>query len=422
MSEERVTLQMIKEAQERLKGVAQKTGLSYSNSVSDLAGCEVYLKLENLQRTGSFKLRGAYNKVASLTPEEREKGVIAASAGNHAQGVALAASEYGCQSVICMPKHAPLSKITATRGYGANVVLYGDFFDEAAAKAVELTTEHGYTFVHPFNDPEVIAGQGTIALEIIEQLPEVDAIVAPIGGGGLISGLAVAAKNVNPKIKVIGVQTENMPSMKESIEKGQVITYNGKATLADGIAVKTPGDLTYDICKKYVDEIVTVDESEIASAILILLERGKTVAEGAGAVPVAALMSGKISGIRNKKVAALVSGGNIDVKGKNVVCLLSGGNIDVNNMTRVINQGLIKSQRKIFFQTVIPDVPGELVKLLTLIAGTNANVLSITHERSQHGIDMGMTAVSLELETANEKHVEKLMTMLKDHHYFVTLK
>ena len=378
MSEERVTLQMIKEAQERLKGVAQKTGLSYSNSVSDLAGCEVYLKLENLQRTGSFKLRGAYNKVASLTPEEREKGVIAASAGNHAQGVALAASEYGCQSVICMPKHAPLSKITATRGYGANVVLYGDFFDEAAAKAVELTTEHGYTFVHPFNDPEVIAGQGTIALEIIEQLPEVDAIVAPIGGGGLISGLAVAAKNVNPKIKVIGVQTENMPSMKESIEKG----------------------------KKYVDEIVTVDESEIASAILILLERGKTVAEGAGAVPVAALMSGKISGIRNKKVAALVS----------------GGNIDVNNMTRVINQGLIKSQRKIFFQTVIPDVPGELVKLLTLIAGTNANVLSITHERSQHGIDMGLTAVSLELETANEKHVEKLMTMLKDHHYFVTLK
>ncbi|MCI6924953.1 MAG: threonine ammonia-lyase, partial [Megasphaera elsdenii] len=356
--------------------------------------------------TGSFKLRGAYNKVASLTPEEREKGVIAASAGNHAQGVALAASEYGCQSVICMPKHAPLSKITATRGYGANVVLYGDFFDEAAAKAVELTTEHGYTFVHPFNDPEVIAGQGTIALEIIEQLPEVDAIVAPIGGGGLISGLAVAAKNVNPKIKVIGVQTENMPSMKESIEKGQVITYNGKATLADGIAVKTPGDLTYDICKKYVDEIVTVDESEIASAILLLLERGKTVAEGAGAVPVAALMSGKISGIRNKKVAALVS----------------GGNIDVNNMTRVINQGLIKSQRKIFFQTVIPDVPGELVKLLTLIAGTNANVLSITHERSQHGIDMGMTAVSLELETANEKHVEKLMTMLKDHHYFVTLK
>ena len=406
MSEQQVTLQMIQEAQERLKGVAQKTGLSYSNSVSDLAGCKVFLKLENLQRTGSFKLRGAYNKVASLTPAEREKGVIAASAGNHAQGVALAASEYGCQSVICMPKHAPLSKIAATKGYGANVVLHGDFFDEAAAKAVELTAEHGYTFVHPFNDPEVIAGQGTIALEIMEQLSDVDAIVAPIGGGGLISGLAVAAKSVNPKIKVIGVQTENMPSMKVSLENGQAIAYNGKATLADGIAVKVPGDLTFSICQKYVDEVVTVDESEIASAILILLERGKTVAEGAGAVPVAALMNGKISGIRNKKVAALVS----------------GGNIDVNNMTRVINQGLIRSQRKIFFQTIIPDGPGELVKLLSIIADTSANVLSITHERSQHGISMGTTAVSLELETANEKHVEKLMNVLRDNHYFVMMK
>lgn len=406
MSEERVTLKMVQEAQERLKGVAQETGLAYSNSVSDKAGCQVYLKLENLQRTGSFKLRGAYNKVASLTPEEREKGVIAASAGNHAQGVALAASEYGCQSVICMPKHAPLSKVMATRGYGANVVLYGDFFDEAAAKAEELTKEHGYTFVHPFNDPEVIAGQGTIALEIMQQLPDVDAIVAPIGGGGLISGLAVAAKSVNPKIKVIGVQTENMPSMKESVEQGHIITYNGKATLADGIAVKTPGDLTYEICKKYLDDIVTVDENEISEAILWLLERGKTVAEGAGAVPTAALMNGRISGLRNKKVVALVS----------------GGNIDVNNVQRVINQGLIKSQRKIFFQTIIPDTPGELVKLLTLIAGTNANVLSIIHERSQHGVEMGQTAVSLELETANAKHVEQLISMLKDNHYYVTMK
>lgn len=406
MSEEKVTLKMVQEAQERLKGVAQVTGLAYSNSVSDKAGCQVYLKLENLQRTGSFKLRGAYNKVASLTPEEREKGVIAASAGNHAQGVALAASEYGCQSVICMPKHAPLSKVMATRGYGANVVLYGDFFDEAAAKAEELTKEHGYTFVHPFNDPEVIAGQGTIALEILQQLPDADAIIAPIGGGGLISGLAVAAKSVNPKIKVIGVQTENMPSMKESIEKGHIITYDGKATLADGIAVKTPGDLTYEICKKYLDDIVTVDENEISEAILWLLERGKTVAEGAGAVPTAALMNGRISGMRNKKVVALVS----------------GGNIDVNNIQRVINQGLVKSQRKIFFQTVIPDTPGELVKLLSLIAGTNANVLSITHERSQHGVDMGQTAVSLELETANAKHVEQLIAMLKDNHYYITMK
>lgn len=403
---EQVTLKMVQEAQERLKGVAQKTGLSYSNSVSKLSDCKVYLKMENLQRTGSFKLRGAYNKVASLTPEEREKGVIAASAGNHAQGVALAASVYGRQSTICMPKHAPLMKVAATKGYGANVVLHGDFFDEAAAKAEELTKEHGYTFVHPFNDPEVIAGQGTIALEIIEQMPDVDAIVAPIGGGGLISGLAVAAKSVNPKIKVIGVQTANMPSMKNSIDHGKILTCNGKATLADGIAVKTPGDLTYDICSRYLDDIVIVDETEIAGAILWLLERCKAVSEGAGAVPVAALMNGKISGLHGKKVAALIS----------------GGNIDVNNMTRIINSGLLRSWRKVFFSTIIPDQPGELVKLLSLIAETNANVLSVTHERSQHGVGIGYTAVSFELETANEKHVEHLMELLRDQHYQVTIK
>ena len=403
---ELVTLKMVQEAQERLKGVAQKTGLSYSNSVSKLSDCKVYLKMENLQRTGSFKLRGAYNKVASLTPEEREKGVIAASAGNHAQGVALAASVYGCQSTICMPKHAPLMKVAATKGYGANVVLHGDFFDEAAAKAEELTKEHGYTFVHPFNDPEVIAGQGTIALEIIEQMPDVDAIVAPIGGGGLISGLAVAAKSVNPKIKVIGVQTANMPSMKNSIDHGKILTCNGKATLADGIAVKTPGDLTYDICSRYLDDIVIVDETEIAGAILWLLERCKAVSEGAGAVPVAALMNGKISGLHGKKVAALIS----------------GGNIDVNNMTRIINSGLLRSWRKVFFSTIIPDQPGELVKLLSLIAETNANVLSGTHELSQHGVGIGYTAVSFELETANEKHVEHLMELLRDQHYQVTIK
>ena len=406
MSKDIVTLQMIQEARKRLSQVARETSLIYSYSVSHLSNCDVWLKLENLQRTGSFKLRGAYNKVASLTPEEREKGVIAASAGNHAQGVALAASVYGCQSTICMPKHAPLTKVMATRGYGANVVLHGDFFDEAAAKAVELTKEHGYTFVHPFNDPLVIAGQGTISLEIIEQLPDVDVIVAPIGGGGLISGLAVAAKKVNPKIKIIGVQTENMPSMKESIAQGHILTVNGKISLADGIMVKTPGDVTYELCKHYVDDIVTVNETEIAGAILLLLERVKTVAEGAGAVPVAALMNNKISGLRNKKVAALVS----------------GGNIDVNNMTRVINSGLLRSWRKVFFETVIPDQPGELVKLLTLISESNANVLSITHERSQHGVSMGYTAVSFELETANEKHVEQLMATLKDHQYHVILK
>jgi len=405
-SKPEVTLKMVQEAQGRLKGVAQKTGLSFTNSVSDVADCKVWLKLENLQRTGSFKLRGAYNKVASLTQEERDKGVIAASAGNHAQGVALAASVYGCQSTICMPKHAPLSKIAATRSYGANVVLFGDFFDEAAAKANELAEKNGYTFVHPFNDPLVIAGQGTIALEIIDQLPDVDAIVVPIGGGGLIAGIAAAAKSVNPKIKIIGVQTENMPSMQTSINQGKILTVEGKASLADGITVKTPGDLTFELVKKYVDDIVTVYETEIAEAILWLIERVKTVAEGAGAVPVAALMNGKITGLRNKKVAAMVS----------------GGNIDVNQMTRIINGGLLKSWRKAYFNTVIPDRPGELVRLLSIVSESGANILSVTHERSQHGIEIGYTAVSLELETINEKHVERLMKQLKDKQYQVSIK
>ena len=298
MAQDCITLQMIEEARERLKGVAQKTGLSYTNSVSRTADCRVYLKLENHQRTGSFKLRGAYNKVATLTDEERDRGVIAASAGNHAQGVALAASSYGCKSTVCMPKHAPLMKIAATKGYGADVVLHGDFFDEAAAKAAELAEKHDYTFVHPFNDPYVMAGQGTVGLEVLEQLPETEVIVVPVGGGGLISGIDVAAKSINPKIKIIGVQAANMPSMQRSVKDGKIAACNGKATLADGIAVKTPGELTFDICRRYVDDIVTVDEGEIAEAILWLIERVKTVAEGAGASPVAALMNGKISGIQ----------------------------------------------------------------------------------------------------------------------------
>lgn len=406
MSTAKVTLEMVREAQARLQGVAHKTTLTHTRSISEMSGCDVFLKLENLQRTGSFKLRGAYNKVASLTPAEREKGVIAASAGNHAQGVAMAATAYGCKSTICMPAHAPLAKVAATRGYGADVVLHGDFFDEAAAKAAELAAEHGYTFVHPFNDPQVIAGQGTISLEILDDLPDVDAIVAPIGGGGLISGIAIAAKSIRPDIKIIGVQASNMPSMKVSVAAGAVTTVDGKASLADGITVKTPGDLTFDICRQYVDDIVTVDESEIATAILWLIERAKLVSEGAGAVPTAALMSGKIPSLNGKKVAALVSGGNIDVI----------------NVARIINNGLIQTWRKVYFSTIMPDKPGELVKLLQLLAQLNVNILSVTHERTQHGLSMGYTVVSLEAETANEEHVRKMMETLQQHDYQVTLK
>lgn len=406
MNSEHVTLAMVKEAQERLRGVAHHTTLTHTRSISELSGCDVYLKLENLQRTGSFKLRGAYNKVASLTPEERQKGVIAASAGNHAQGVALAATEYGCKSTICMPKHAPLSKVAATKGYGANVVLYGDFFDEAAAKAQELAKEHGYTFVHPFNDPLVIAGQGTISLEILADMPDVDAIIVPIGGGGLISGVAIAAKSMNPNIKIIGVQAKNMPSMRNSVVAGKILTVPGEASLADGIMVKTPGDLTFAICQDYVDDIVTVSEKDISTAILQLLERSKIVAEGAGAVPTAALMSGKLASLRGKKVVALVS----------------GGNIDVNSVGRVINNGLVQTWRKLFFSTIVRDQPGELLKLLTILADANANVLSITHERSQHDMGMGYTAVSMEIETVNEDHVERILQSMKEHGYTVTVK
>ena len=397
---EAVTLEMVQEAQKRLQGVAQKTGLSFANSVSKIADCQVYLKMENLQRTGSFKLRGAYNKVASLTPEEREKGVIAASAGNHAQGVALAASAYGCQSTICMPKHAPLSKVAATRGYGANVVLYGDFFDEAAAKAVELTKEHGYTFVHPFNDPEVIAGQGTIGLEILERMPDADTVIVPIGGGGLISGIACAIKSLKPDCRVIGVQAENAPSMKKSLEENKMITLDSVSTIADGIAVKTPGDLTYAMCQKYVDEVVTVSEEEIAAAILVLLEKMKMVAEGAGATSVAAAMFGKV-----------------DMEGHKVVSVLSGGNIDVNLLSKIIDLGLIKTGRKAILNLNVIDKPGNLSRVIDLIASCNVNIISIEHNRSQPGILANQCRVGMVIETNSHEHIQEVLNLLEENGY-----
>lgn len=391
-----VTLEMIREAQEHLKGVAQRTSMMHSTSLSEQCGCEVHLKMENFQRTGSFKLRGAYNKVASLTPEERARGIVASSAGNHAQGVALAAKEYGCKATICMPTNAPIAKIDATKSYGADVVLAGDFYADCYEKACQLQKEKGFTFCHPFDDPLVIAGQGTIGLEILEKLPETDVIVVPIGGGGLISGIAVAAKELKPSIRIVGVQTQNMPSMKESVAHGEITTVPALKSLADGITVGTPGTVTFDIVSKYVDEIVTVSEAEIAEAILFLLERVKTAAEGAGACPVAALMNHKVHG----------------VEGKNVVAMVSGGNIDVNMIDRIINNGLVKTWRRAYFDVVVQDKPHVLSKITSIISDSNANILSIYHDRSQRDIEVGYVHVALEIETMNEKHVNSLLATL----------
>ena len=400
-----VSLAEILKARETLEGVICRTGMAYTNTVSEMSGNNIYLKMENLQRTGSFKLRGAYNKVANLSAGEKRNGVIASSAGNHAQGVALAATTFGIKSTIVMPKHAPLSKVNATRGYGAKVVLHGDVYDDAYAEARRIQTEEKSAFVHPFNDPMVIAGQGTIALELLEDLPDVEVVVVPIGGGGLIAGMAVALKTLKPSIKIIGVQTRNMPSMMEAIAQKHIVTIDGMPTIADGIAVKTPGDLTFDIVQHYVDDIVTVDEEEIASAILLLLERVKTVAEGAGAVSIAAILN-RLSGYQNRKIAAVIS----------------GGNIDVNTMTRIMNKGLVKSGRKVFFDTIISDKPGVLWQLLQLIANAGANVLAITHSRENRDVALGCARVQLELETADDEQIYNIKNLMEQRQYVVNIR
>lgn len=399
-----ISLEDIKKARETLKGVVCRTELAYTNTLSDLTGNQVYLKMENQQRTGSFKLRGAYNKVANLTENEKKHGIIASSAGNHAQGTALAGTLFGIPTTIVMPKNAPLSKVKATQGYGATVVLHGGVYDEAYEEARRIQAEKQLTFVHPFNDPMVIAGQGTIGLEILEDLPDVEAVVVPIGGGGLIAGVAAAIKNLKPDVKIIGVQTKNMPSMAEAIAQKKIITCNGSPTIADGIAVKTPGELTFDIIQRYVDDIVTVDEEEIASAILLLMERVKTISEGAGAASVAAVLN-KLPVYKNRKIAAVIS----------------GGNIDVNMMARIINKGLAKSGRKVFFNMVIPDKPGSLWKLLQLTAETGANVLTVTHKRETRGVELGYVTVELELETADQAQIDAIKNLMEENQYCVNI-
>ena len=396
-----LTLPEVYTAARRLKGVIHRTLLDHSHTFSSITGCETYLKLENLQKTGSFKIRGAYNKIQTLTPEERACGVIAASAGNHAQGVAYAAAQAGIPSVIVMPEHAPLAKVVATKGYGAEVVLAGATYDESYEHACRLQRERGLVFVHAFNDPCVMAGQGTIGLEILEDLQDLEAIVVPVGGGGLISGIALAVKQVAPHVKVYGVQAAGAPAMHLSKRAGCYQTTDCAVTIADGIAVKQPGDLTYDIVQKYVDDVVIVEDEEIAETILLLLERSKLMVEGAGATSLAALLFQKLS-----------------CKGK-VAAVLSGGNIDVNFISQIIEHGLVKSGRRVKILTRIADRPGELSRLLDRIAQLHGNVMQVFHDRAERCLPLGQAVVEISLETRDEAHCQSILEDLTARGYEV---
>ena len=390
-----LTLDKIYHAAYALKNVARTTDLLRCKSLSNDAN--VYLKAENLQVTGSFKVRGAYYKISQLTEEQKQAGVIACSAGNHAQGVALAASNNGIKAVVCMPDGAPISKVEATKGYGAEVVLVPGVYDDAYNKALELQKEKGYTFVHPFDDEDVIAGQGTIGLEILDQLDNIDAVVVPIGGGGLISGVAFAIKSLRPSIKVYGVQAANAPSMYESVKQKKQITLDTVSTFADGIAVKHPGDLTFEIVNKYVDGIVTVSEDEIAMAILALMEKQKLVSEGAGATAVAAVIANKIP-----------------VKGKNVVCVVSGGNIDVNILSRVLTRGLSSSGRNVSMQIALEDKPGQLVLVSTVISKCGGNIINVRYERSDLNMPISSCYLTIGMETRDFAHIKLIEQKLTE--------
>ena len=390
-----VTLDKIYHAAFVLKQVARKTDMIYSPNLSK--NFSLYLKTENLQLTGSFKLRGAYYKISQLSEEQRKAGVIASSAGNHAQGVALAATRMGIKSIICMPDGAPISKVESTKALGAEVCLVKGAYDDAYAHAVKLQQETGMTFIHPFNDDEVIAGQGTIGLEILDQLADVDAVICPIGGGGLISGVAYAIKTLNPGVKVYGVQAENAPSMARSVETGEAVTLETVQTFADGIAVKHPGDVTFEMVRKYVDQVVTVSEDEIAAAILALIEKQKLIAEGAGAVSVAAAMFHKLP-----------------IEGKKVVCIVSGGNIDVNILSRVITRGLVAAGRNSMLQIALEDKPGQLLGVSQIVSECGANVVSVHHERSDANMAVTSCFLTVGMETRDFEQIAEIRQRLTE--------
>lgn len=389
-----LTLDSLYQAAFALKGVARVTDLIRAPRM--FPDNEVYLKTENLQLTGSFKLRGAYNRIARLSDEEKERGVVACSAGNHSQGVALAAQKAGLNAVICIPDGAPISKVEATRAYGAEVVLVPGVYDDAYEKAIEIAKESGRTLIHPFDDDDVIAGQGTIALEILSALPEMDTCIVPVGGGGLISGMAFAIKALKPTCRVIGVQAAGAASMRHAFDEHRRVPLERVSTIADGIAVKMPGEKTFEYCRRYVDDIVTVSDDEIASAILSLMEQQKLVAEGAGAVSVAAAMAGKV-----------------DLAGRKTVCLVSGGNIDVTILSRVITRGLMMQGRQVELELEVYDRPKQLAIVSALVAEMGANVVSVEHDRKTDSTDLQHCMLRLGLETRNADHIGQIVDAIR---------
>ncbi len=390
-----VTLSDIQIAAQRIRESIYLSPCARSETFSALTGNEMYLKLDNQQRTGAFKERGALNKLLTLTETERARGVITASAGNHAQGLAYHAGRHGIRAQICMPLTTPLTKVSATRGYGADVVLYGANYDEACEEALRRSQHDGFTFVHAFDDDAVIAGQGTLGLEILQQQPEIEAVVAPIGGGGLIGGIACAIKETNPKVRVFGVQPARLPSMKVALAEGKPVTLGPAATIADGIAVRRAGERTLPLVQKYVDDVVTVDEEEIANAILLLLEREKTLAEGAGAAAIAALLNHKLP-----------------LAGKRVAALVCGGNIDVTLLSRIIERGLVKDGRLVRLRVHLPDYPGALNRLTAILAQHRANIVETSYDRTYYGVNLGETAIDITMETRGQDHIAELLSAL----------
>lgn len=385
----------IQTAMGRIREAIRVSPCTYSEAFSALTKSEIFLKLDNQQRTGAFKERGALNKLLTLTSAERAQGVIAASAGNHAQGVAYHAGRQGIRSCIYMPLPTPLTKVSATRAYGAEVVLHGTNYDEAYEKAVEQSRQQHLILVHAFDDDAVIAGQGTLGLEILKQQPDIEAMVVPIGGGGLIGGIACAVKETNPSVRIFGVQPAKLPSMKTAVEQGKPVTLKPAATIADGIAVRRAGERTFPLVQKYVDDIVTVEEEEIANAILLLLEREKTLAEGAGAASIAALLNHKLP-----------------LEGKKVAVLVCGGNIDVTLLSRIIERGLVKDGRLVRLRVHLPDYPGALHRLTGILADLRANIVETAYDRAYHGVNLGDTAIDITMETRGPAHIGELLAAL----------